>query len=54
MAIRFGISTKFKPKNYKQKESSQELSHVKTIACQNCIDSITLFAFEMVALQLVV
>lgn len=28
MAIHFGIPTKFKPINYKQKESSQELSHI--------------------------
>jgi hypothetical protein len=29
MAIQFGIPIEFEPINYKQKESSQELSHIK-------------------------
>jgi len=49
MAIHFGIPTKCEPINYKQKESPDELSHIKPAARKNCVDSITLFAFEMVA-----
>ena len=52
--IRFSTPAKFEPINCKQKESPNELSHIKPAARQDRVDSITLFAFEMVALQLVI